>query len=159
PLVRAGHDRTGRARHHRARGLTFPSGQSRARGQGSDDMTDTRTDGSPWKSPPFPFVYEINTWPWLHELSAAAGHDISLGTVPEEQWDAIAAAGFDAVWLMGVWERSPAGVAIALANPDLLASFEAALPGYEPADVVGSPYCIRDYVVDAHLGGPAGLAS
>ena len=28
----------------------------------------------------------------------------------------IAALGFDAVWLMGVWERSPAGVAIALAD-------------------------------------------
>ena len=25
--------------------------------------------------------------------------------------------------------------------------------------MVGSPYCIRDYTVDAHLGGPAGLAA
>ena len=64
--------------------------------------------------------------------------------------------GFDAVWLMGVWERSPAGIAIALENDGLVESFRRALPDFVTADVVGSPYCIRDYRVDAHLGGPAG---
>src|SRR4051794_14840469 len=113
----------------------------------------------PWKSPPHPFVYEINTWPWLSEVSAAAGRRVDLGSVPHERWDAIADAGFDAVWLMGVWQRSPAGIAVALANVGLVASFESALPDYTPADVVGSPYCVRDYVVDDHLGGTAGLAS
>ena len=106
-----------------------------------------------------PLIYEINTWPWLAELSAAAGVTLDLSTVPERQWDAIADAGFDAVWLMGVWERSPAGVEIALADPDLVASFRAALPDWTPADVVGSPYSIRNYVVDAHLGGRDGLAA
>jgi hypothetical protein len=33
--------------------------------------------------------------------------------VPGEVWDSIADLKFDAVWLMGVWERSPAGMAIA----------------------------------------------
>jgi hypothetical protein len=112
-----------------------------------------------WKSPPFPFVYEINTWPWLSELSEREGRQVDLGSVPETDWDAIAQAGFDAVWLMGVWQRSPAGVAVALANPALLGSFESALPDYRPDDVVGSPYCIRDYVVDDHLGGTNRLAS
>jgi hypothetical protein len=32
-------------------------------------------------------------------------------------------------------------------------------PDLAPGDVVGSPYCIRDYVVDERLGGPAGLAA
>ena len=71
----------------------------------------------------------------------------------------MAGLGFDAVWLMGVWQRSPAGIAIALANADLRAAFQAALPDWRTEDVVGSPYCIRDYVVDDHLGGPAGLAA
>ncbi|HEY7282619.1 MAG TPA: alpha-amylase family glycosyl hydrolase [Actinomycetota bacterium] len=114
---------------------------------------------APWKAPPFPFVFEINTWPWLAELRAAEGRPVDLGTVPGRLWDAIADAGFDAVWLMGVWQRSPAGVALALANADLLASFAAALPDFRTDDVVGSPYCVRDYVADEHLGGPAGLAS
>jgi hypothetical protein len=85
-----------------------------------------------------PFIYEINTWVWLDELQAR------LDGVPTEEWDAIAALGFDTVWLMGVWERSPAGVAIALRNDGLVQSFERALPDLTTADVVGSPYCIRD---------------
>ncbi len=106
-----------------------------------------------------PVVYEINTWPWLHEQRRRCGRDIDLGRVPDETWDELAALGIDAVWLMGVWRRSPAGVAIALANPDLTASFTQALPDWTPDDVVGSPYCVREYVVDDHLGGPAGLAA
>ena len=38
-------------------------------------------------------------------------------------------------------------------------AFGRALPDYRPEDVVGSPYCIRDYVVDGRLGGPDGLAA
>jgi alpha amylase-like protein len=106
-----------------------------------------------------PFIYEINTWVWFDELRARLGKSIGLEGVPAAEWDAIATLGFDAVWLMGVWERSPAGIAIALGNQGLLDDFERALPGYTPDDVVGSPYCIRDYVVADHLGGPAGLAA
>jgi Alpha amylase, catalytic domain len=108
---------------------------------------------------PHPFIYELNTWVWLGELAQREGRAIDLGSVPEREWDAIAALGFDAVWLMGVWERSPAGIAIALANPGLVDSFRRALPDFRPEDVVGSPYCIRRYVVDDRLGGPAGLAA
>ena len=106
-----------------------------------------------------PFIYEINTWPWLESISAAEGRSIDLGSVPSRYWDDIAGLGFDAVWLMGVWRRSPAGIEIALANTDLLASFHTALPDWRPADVAGSPYCVKDYTVDEHLGGPAGLAA
>ena len=111
-----------------------------------------------WESVPHPFIYEINTWPWLASISAQEGRTIDLGSVPAAYWDEIAGLGFDAVWLMGVWQRSPAGIQIALANDDLRDSFQAALSDWRDADVVGSPYCIRDYVVDDHLGGPAGLA-
>ena len=57
----------------------------------------------------YPVIYEINTWVWLDELSRKHGKPVTLATVPDQEWDAIAAYGFDAVWLMGVWERSPAG--------------------------------------------------
>jgi hypothetical protein len=110
-----------------------------------------------WTAPPHPYIYEINTWPWLTRLGAEEGHAVDLGMVPERRWDAIAELGFDAVWLMGVWERSPAGLAIALRDTGLRADFDAALPGWQPEDVVGSAYCVRDYTVDARLGGPAGL--
>ena len=121
----------------------------------------TRVRGARWVElvVVHPFIYEINTWAWLDELSRREGAAVDLASVPEEEWEAIASLGFDAVWLMGVWERSPAGIAIALGNPTLVESFRRALPDFTPSDVVGSPYCVRDYVVDAHLGGPAGLAA
>jgi glycosidase len=106
-----------------------------------------------------PFVYELNAWVWLGELGARAGRPVGFGDVPPAEWDAIAELGFDAVWPMGVWQRSPAGVAIALQNAGLVDSFRNALPDYRDEDVVGSPYCIRGYTVDEHLGGPDGLAA
>src|SRR3954471_11158981 len=111
------------------------------------------------KWPRFPSVYEISTWVWLADLGKKYGTFIELGSVPPQEWDAIAALGFDAVWLMGVWERSPAGIAIANQNRGLLDDFRRALPDFQPEDNVGSAYCVRRYVVDEHLGGPDGLAA
>jgi len=40
-----------------------------------------------------------------------------------------------------------------------MAEFREILPDLRTDDVVGSPYCVREYVVDDRLGGPAGLAA
>jgi hypothetical protein len=109
--------------------------------------------------PATPVVYEIDTWPWLAGMSRRSGRPVSLGNVPGEVWDEVAAAGVDAVWLMGVWERSPAGLAVALNDDGLWRDFQQALPDLRREDVVGSPYCVRRYVVDHRLGGPDGLAA
>src|SRR5271167_3522162 len=103
-------------------------------------------------------IYEINTWVWLSDLSRKSNGAVDLSSVPPAEWDAIAQYGFDAVWLMGVWERSPAGTAIANRNPSLMDDFHRALPDFRPEDNVGSAYCVSRYVVDKHLGGPEGLA-
>ncbi len=107
----------------------------------------------------YPLIYEINTWVWLHELSIKTGRSITLATVPEEEWEAIAALGFNAVWFMGVWERSPRGIRVSMANEGLVADFRRALPDFTTRDNTGSPYCVRRYVVDHRLGGPEGLAA
>ncbi|MCX5425197.1 alpha-amylase family glycosyl hydrolase [Streptomyces sp. NBC_00078] len=103
-------------------------------------------------------VYEINTLVWLGELGGRYGRRVTLGDVPAEVWDEVARPGVDTIWLMGVWQRSPAGLAISLRDEPLRASFRDALPDLTEADISGSPYCVRDYVVDATLGGAAGLA-
>jgi Alpha amylase, catalytic domain len=108
--------------------------------------------------PKYPTIYEIDTWVWLASLSENSGVSTDLSSVPSSNWDAIAKLGFDAVWLMGVWERSPAGIAIANGNKGLVDDFRRALPDLRSQDNVGSPYCVRRYVVDKHLGGPDGLA-
>ena len=88
----------------------------------------------------------------------AASRAATLGIRARRDWDAIAALGFDGVWLMGVWQRSPAGIAIALRTRACAPSSERALPDLRADDVVGSPYCVRGYVVDEHFGGRGGLA-
>jgi hypothetical protein len=110
------------------------------------------------KWPRYPTIYEVDTWVWLSDLSEKSGTSVDLGCVSSAEWDVMATYGFDAVWLMGVWERSPAGIAIANRNQNLLDDFRRALPDFQLKDNVGSPYCVRRYVVDEHLGGPAGLA-
>ncbi len=112
---------------------------------------------NPWKSSPV--IYEINTRVWLEELSLAAGNRLTLATIPGEIWDQLAHLKIDAVWMMGVWERSAAGIAISNLHAGNLADFRRALPDFTFADNVGSPYCVKRYVVDAFLGGAEGLAA
>jgi hypothetical protein len=106
-----------------------------------------------------PLIYEINTWVWLAELSRKHQKPVTLLTVPPKEWDAIASFGFDAVWLMGVWRRSPAGMKIAQNHPALFEEYRKAFPDLTSDDIVGSPYCIQEYTVDEHLGGPEGLSA
>jgi glycosidase len=108
--------------------------------------------------PKNPVIYEINTWVWLHELRHKYHRAVTLASVPAEEWDALASMEAEAVWLMGVWERSPIGVRIARTLPFLQTEYRKALPDYSLEDVVGSPYCVHRYVAEERLGGPQGLA-
>ena len=108
--------------------------------------------------PSYPLIYEINTWVWLQDLSDQEKRRVTLGNVPAREWDELASLKFDAVWLMGVWRRSPACVAISNQNPANLSEFYRALPDFTPGDNAGSPYAVKDYVADDNLGGPEGLA-
>jgi hypothetical protein len=103
-------------------------------------------------------IYELNTAAWLHDVGERAGAVATLADISSSEWDRVTPPGVDAVWLMGVWERSPAGVQLALESAAQVASFHAALPGLDDADVIGSAYCIRRYEVDARFGGRRGLA-
>lgn len=110
--------------------------------------------------PRSPHIYEINTWTWLHSLSVKYQRPITLGCVPDEELKLLARphTPYDAIWLMGVWERSPRSIEIARHHPSLLAEYQRALPDYTDDDVVGSPYAVRRYMVDSHLGGREELA-
>ena len=97
-------------------------------------------------------IYEINTWPWINSLSRQYSRDVKLDTIPEEIFEENLLK-FDAVWLMGVWERSPKSREIALKEPDLRKEFKKALPNLKDEDIIGSPYAIYYYHVDKHFGG------
>ena len=108
--------------------------------------------------PAQPVIYEINTAVWLNQLSRTAGKRLTLGDVSSADWQSATPTGIDAIWLMGVWERSPAGLAVATGDPELQSSFRQALPDVRPDDVIGSPYCVHRYVVESTFGGPEALA-
>jgi Alpha amylase, catalytic domain len=105
-----------------------------------------------------PHLYEANTLIMLRRLSKKHGRELTLATVPEEEWQRLAGLGFDLLWLMGVWQRSPASRQIALAHSGLRTEYDKALPGWTEQDVAGSPYAIHNYTLDPNLGQEAELS-
>ncbi len=81
---------------------------------------------------------------WLDQLSRKYGRSIThLDQIPDEELDILARWGFTALWLIGVWERSPASQEIKrlTGNPEALAS----------------AYAIYDYTIASDLGGEDAL--
>lgn len=104
-----------------------------------------------------PLIYEINTRVWLDEMSERLGRAVDLASVPDEEVAGLRDKGFDCVWLMGVWEPSPAGREIAAKHKGLRGDFERTLGDLSEKDIVASPYAVRDYSVSKKLGGNDGL--
>jgi glycosidase len=85
------------------------------------------------------------TYVWLDQLSRKYSREIHrLDQVPDEELDLLARWGFTSLWLIGLWERSPASQRIKQisGNPDAAAS----------------AYSLFDYVIAADLGGEQALA-
>jgi glycosidase len=81
-----------------------------------------------------------STYVWLDQLSKRTGRHIHrLDQIPDEELDAMARRGFNALWLIGLWERSRASQTIKqmCGNPD----------------AVASAYSLLDYSIAEDLGG------
>ena len=81
-----------------------------------------------------------STFVWLDQLSKAYGRPIHrLDEVPDEELNTMARRGFNALWLIGLWERSKASQRIKqlTGNPEAAAS----------------AYSLYDYTVAGDLGG------
>ena len=81
-----------------------------------------------------------STLVWLHQLSVRYGRDIrTLDAIPDEEIDLLALRGFNALWLIGLWERSAASAEIKrrCGNPEAAAS----------------AYSLFDYEIAGELGG------
>lgn len=79
---------------------------------------------------------------WLYQLSRQFGREITrLDQIPNETLDQLANWGFTGLWLIGVWERSPASRAIKrmMGNPE----------------AESSAYSLYDYEIAGDLGGEA----
>ena len=81
-----------------------------------------------------------STYVWLHQLSRMYGYEVTrLDQIPDEELRTLAARGVNALWLIGVWERSRASQTIKR------------LCGNE--DAVASAYSLYDYTIAHNLGG------
>ena len=101
---------------------------------------------------PHPHLYEVHTWVWLDALSKQAGRNLQLIDIPNAEWDRIKALGFDLVYLLGIWQRSPAGRSIFRTDATAFSAFDCALPDWTITSVIGSPFSIQDYVPDTRIG-------
>eukprot|EP01125_Pyxidicula_operculata_P014837 TRINITY_DN4994_c0_g1_i1.p1 TRINITY_DN4994_c0_g1~~TRINITY_DN4994_c0_g1_i1.p1 ORF type:complete len:512 (+),score=87.70 TRINITY_DN4994_c0_g1_i1:405-1940(+) len=108
----------------------------------------------------FPQMYEISTRPWLYLLSQKYGRNITtLNAIPMQEFSNLKNAGYDIVWLMGVWQLGAYGLNYDQTNPSLLAYYSTVLPGYTKADIIGSPYAVVDYTCNSELGSDSDIAS
>jgi len=81
---------------------------------------------------------------WLDQLSKRLKKDIkTLSDIPDETLTELADRGFNALWLIGIWQRSPASKRIKqiMGNPEAAAS----------------AYSLKAYRVDESLGGEEAL--
>jgi glycosidase len=80
-----------------------------------------------------------STYVWLDQLSKKYGRHIArLQDIPDEELDLLAGRGFTSLWLIGLWQRSPASQKIKQiqGNPEAKASAYA-LDRYDIADDLG----------------------
>jgi glycosidase len=103
-------------------------------------------------------MYQVNTRTWLIERSRELGRTATLDDIGDEALDAIAADGFDWVWLLSVWETGPLGREISRADRDLRRALTQELPDLRDDDIGGSGFAITGYRVAAQLGGDEALA-
>jgi len=81
-----------------------------------------------------------NTYVWLYQLSEIYDREIKrLDQIPDEELDKLASWGFNALWLIGLWQRSDASKQIKqlCGNPE----------------AVASAYSLKNYTIANDLGG------
>jgi glycosidase len=87
-----------------------------------------------------------HTLVWLHQLSARYGHAVEqLDQIPDAALSQLADWGITGLWLIGLWERSPASAALKTSRVN------------EPQ--TASAYSIFDYQIAESLGGWPALES
>lgn len=99
-----------------------------------------------------PHFYQINLMQWLSELSTRERKRIDISRIPRREWASLRERGFDAVWLMGMWQRSPDSALKARGEPSLVEECRRILSDFHPDDIVGSPYAVFDYRPDPQYG-------
>jgi glycosidase len=105
-----------------------------------------------------PLLYQLNTHVTLEEVAHATGRPPSFDGLPDALLDQLQGAGFQWLWLLGVWQTSPAGLAVSKREPRLRRALAEGLPDLQDEDIVCSPFAIRGYTPREPWGGAPALA-
>jgi glycosidase len=106
----------------------------------------------------YPLLYQVNTRVFLTELARHLNRPTTLDDISDTTLDQWAAAGFEWIWLLSVWQTGAEGQRISRTNPGWLHEFQETLPDLRDEDIPGSGFAITAYEVHEQLGGNAGLA-
>jgi glycosidase len=108
--------------------------------------------------PRYPSLFQVNSRTWITELSRALGRGATLDDIPDAELNRFAAAGFDWIWMLSVWQTGPAGRQVSRSNVEWRKEFQETLPDLQDEDIGGSGFAITDYSVSQCLGGNPALA-
>lgn len=100
-------------------------------------------------------LYQVHVRPWLAGLGV---HTPTLDDVPDAALAEIRARGFDAVWLVGVWDRGSLSRALVLEDLALVTGLRHQVPRLKTEEIVGSPFTVAQWRVAPDLGGDEALA-
>ena len=115
-----------------------PAEVYRYRGTGLEFEAERFTPDKEWM--PRLVLMAKNIYVWLDQLSKQYKRSITkLHEIPDEEFDTLRRRGFSGLWLIGIWERSPASQKIKqmCGNPE----------------AVPSAYSLYDYQIAGDLGG------
>ena len=105
----------------------------------------------------YPSLFQVNTRVTLSERAAELGRPATLDDIPDGTLDDWSMAGFDYVWFLGVWQTGEVGRKVSASKPEWLEEYRRTLPGFQPSDICGSCFAIREYRVHEAFGGDAAL--
>ena len=104
------------------------------------------------RNDPNGFLYEINAYVFLNRLSKELKRKITLRNIPVKYWRDLKRQGFQYVWFMGVWQRSPASREVSLTDEKFREEYIQVLGKWSKEDVTGSPYAVSQYEPDERIG-------
>ncbi len=110
---------------------------------GAADEPEAFSSDSAWM--PRVVLMAKSTYVWLDQLSRSYGRPIAtLDAIPDDELDTLARWGVTGLWLIGLWERSPASERIKRMRGN--------------QEAVASAYSLDDYRIAVDLGGESAYA-
>jgi len=100
-----------------------------------------------------PHLIEINLRHWLPQLRVKYSMpEMTLSSIPDEEWTELRRLGFDVVWFVGIWTPGAESALIARKDQRLLQNLKQLSPELGENDVASSPFVVSNYRLNPEFG-------